>query len=295
MENYNIEELLMDEHISIVANSIFSNELENNMKVFDYPDYETIHFGELRRGAVDDKTITYSYNHFGYRCDPFNKKKEGVRVLFSGCSETEGIGNNVDDIWTKKVYKYLEQNVAVDGYFNLGQSGSGYARIISNLINHMKTYGYADYVFVLFPNIARWTEWIDDKNKYKNIGLSAWHTGKKDKDDTDIKTQRNHMINFIVMIKLFETFCESNNIKLYWATWDKNDEENYKLLRKKDIFKNFISLEFSNIEELIFNENNNKKDKTYFFTRDKHLGTGWHDFFADTFIDNLTRSNNANI
>jgi hypothetical protein len=295
MTKYSIEEVLEDEKINVTANSIFNLGLESKTEVFDYKDYKTIHFGEKLQGIIDDGTIQYDYNRIGYRCDTFNNKKNGVRVLFSGCSETEGIGNNIDDTWTKKVYKYLEQNVATDGYFNLGQSGSGYARIISNLINHMRIYGSADYVFVLFPNIARWTEWINDSDGYKNIGLNAWHDGKKNKDDTDLKTQRDHLINFIVMIKLFEAFCESNNTKLYWATWDKNDEHNYKILSNKTIFKNFISLELTAVEELILNKNNSDKNKTYFFARDNHLGTGWHDYFADSFIDHLTRSKNANI
>jgi len=295
MANYNIEELLEDYDTKMIANSIFSNGLEDGAKVFNYPDYKTIHFGETKRGAIDDGTINYKYNNLGYRCDSFWQKTNGVRVLFSGCSETQGIGNNIEDVWTTKVYKYLEQNYAVDGYFNLALSGSGYARIINNLINHMNIYGSADYVFILFPNIARWTEWIDDSTGYNNIGLNAWHDGKKNKDDTSIKTQRDHLVNFITMIKLFEGFCELNNTKLYWSTWDKNDEYNYKLLNKKQIFKNFIGLDISGVEELILNENNSKKDKKYFFTRDKHLGIGWHDFFADAFIHHLTEDNNANI
>jgi hypothetical protein len=295
MANYNIEELLEDYDTKMIVNSIFSVGLENNARVFDYPDYKTIHFGETQRGAIDDGTINYKYNNLGYRCDTFLQKTDGVRVLFSGCSETAGIGNNIDDMWTTKVYKHLEKNSAVDGYFNLGLSGSGYTRIINNVFNHMKIYGSADYVFILFPNIARWTEWIDDSTGYRNIGLNEWHGLEKNKDDTDIKTQRNNLINFITMIKLFEAFCKLNNTKLYWSTWDKNDEHNYKLLSKKEIFKNFISLEISNIEELLLNESNSKKDKTYFFTRDHHLGVGWQDCFADSFIDRLTRGDNANI
>ena len=295
MANYNIEELFEDKNTKLVANSIFSIGLEDNAKVFDYQDYKTIHFGEIKRGAIDDGTINYKYNNLGYRCDTFWQKTNGVRVLFSGCSETAGIGNNIDNMWSTKVYKYLEQNSAVDGYFNLGLSGSGYTRIINNLINHMNLYGSADYVFILFPNIARWTEWVDDSTGYNNIGLGEWHGGEKNKDDTDIKTQRNNLINFITMIKLFEAFCELNNTKLYWSTWDKNDEYNYKLLSKRQIFKNFVNLELSSVEELILNEINSKKDKTYFFTRDKHLGTGWHDYFADSFIDRLIKDDNANI
>lgn len=295
MIKYNIEEVLKDGKVDISANSIFSSGLENKIQVFDYEDYKTINFGEKLRGVTDDGTIRYDYNPVGYRCDIFNNKKNGVRVLFSGCSETEGVGNNIGDTWTRKVYRYLEQNTATDGYFNLGQSGAGYARIISNLINHMKIYGSADYVFILFPNIARWTEWINDSEGYNNIGLNPWHNGKKNKDDTDLKTQRDHLVNFVVMIKLFEAFCESNNTKLYWATWDAYDEQNYKILSSRGIFKNFISLELPTVEKSILNKKNVYKHKTYFFARDNHLGTGWHDYFADSFIDHLTRSENANI
>jgi hypothetical protein len=295
MIKYDIEELFKDGNVYGVVNSIFSLGLESKTHVFDYKDYKTINFGEKERDVIDDGTIQYDYNPIGYRCDVFNNKKDGVRVLFSGCSETEGIGNNIGDTWTKKVYKHLEQNIAVDGYFNLGQAGAGYARIISNLINHIKIYGSADYVFILFPNIARWTEWINDSEGYRNIGLNPWHDRKKNKDDTNLKTQRDHLINFIIMIKLFEAFCESDNTKLYWATWDKNDEYNYKILSSRGIFKNFISLELPTVERLILNKNTMDKHKTYFFARDNHLGTGWHDYFADSFINHLTRSKNANI
>jgi hypothetical protein len=295
MEMYDITNTIEDENVLVNINSVFSNDLENNMKVFSHPNYETIHVAELRRNVIDDEKIKYQYNMLGYRSDPFIKKTKTPRIVFSGCSETEGVGHNLENVWSKIVYNYLSKDKEFDGFFNLGLNGSGFARIISNLLNYIKTYGSPDYIFILFPNIGRWTEWVDDIQKYQNIGVNPWIGEPKDKDDTDIKLQRDLLIEFILLIKQLEYTCELNNTKLYWSTWDPADEKNYQILINKKIIKNFINIKFESILQKIQSPDNYNKDETYFWARDKHMGTGFHELFADAFIDNLTRNDNANI
>jgi hypothetical protein len=282
---------------NFLSESIGSTFLEKNINLLKNEKYKTIHLSEIVRDAKDDGSIVYNYNESGYRCDNFTKQTDRVRVVFSGCSETEGVGNNIEDTWSFLVHKYLKNYYDVDGYFNLGLSGIGYEKIISNLLNFIKIYGDPDYIFILLPNIGRWIEWIDDYKGYQQIGLNPWHNGKKNKNDTTLKDQRDILINFILTMRLFESYCEAKNIKLLWATWDQKDEDNYSFLLKKGIFKNFIRVKNDKIEaSLLVDKTNNPKK---LLARDGHLGLGFHELWADAFIDNFIKQklgeNNAKI
>jgi len=285
-----------DSYLSISIGTTF---LEKNFNILSNDQYKTLHLSEIVRNAKDNGLINYNYNEFGYRCDNFIKEKDSnkIRIVFSGCSETEGVGNNIEDTWSFLFYRYLSNNYNTDGYFNLGLSGSGYQKIISNLLNFIKIYDGVDYIFILLPNIARWIEWIDDSSGYKEIGLDPWHNKPKRKNDTTIKNQRDILINFILTIRLFESYCEEKNIKLLWATWDQKDEDNYDFLLKKRVFKNFIRIENDKIlESLLIDKTNNTKK---LLARDGHLGFGFHELWADAFIDNFIKQklgeNNAKI
>lgn len=277
--------------------SIGSTFLEKNGNLQLNQKYRTIHLSEIIRNAKDDGSVVYNYNESGYRCNDFIKRTDKVRIVFSGCSETEGVGNNIEDTWSFLFYQYLKNNYKTDGYFNLGLSGFGHEKIISNLLNFIKIYGDPDYIFILLPNIARWIEWIDESKGYEQIGLSPWHENKKNKDDTTLKDQRDLLISFILIMRLFESYCEGKNIKLLWATWDQKDEDNYSFLLKNGIFKNFIRIQNDQIKEVLLSNKTNNPKKL--LARDGHLGLGFHELWADAFIDNFIKQklgeNNAKI
>jgi hypothetical protein len=287
VQHYDISHIFNNQNTKNVANSIFSLGLEKNVNLIEDKKQFSIHSTEIKKNVKDDKSISYLYNNDGYRCDNFVVKNKKSRAIFSGCSETEGVGNNIEDTWSFLTYQQLLKSNDLDGYFNLGLSGSGHNRIISNIINHIKIYGNPNYIFILFPNIARWTEWIDDEIEYMNIGLGPYQTDILDKDFTSIKKQRDLMIHFISIMKIFELFCYQNKIKLFWSTWEAADEENYKFLSDQNIFNNFIYINNLNIRHFIKGEIKNNQNDRYFLARDNHLGTGFHKYFANGFISKI--------
>ena len=62
-----------------------------------------------------DKSFTYKFNSYGFRCDEFTDKPT---IMFLGCSNTCGIGLPIENIWPELVSKNLNMHCA-----NLGQGG----------------------------------------------------------------------------------------------------------------------------------------------------------------------------
>ena len=87
---------------------------------------------ELKSGAIDDNSITYQYNEDFFRADPFTKNHDGKHILFGGCSETEGVGGNIEDSWSHMLYSKISKEEKCSGFFNLGKSGWGWSRLIIN-------------------------------------------------------------------------------------------------------------------------------------------------------------------
>lgn len=75
-----------------------------------------------------DKEIEYKYNSWGYRTKEFSELSDEYMVVF-GCSFTEGIGLQYDDIWSTKLSKELKVDV-----LNLGIGGSGPDTVFYNTI-----------------------------------------------------------------------------------------------------------------------------------------------------------------
>lgn len=66
-----------------------------------------------------DKKIEYKYNSWGYRTKEFDDLNNDY-ILTLGCSFTEGIGLDYDDMWSTKLSKKLNLDV-----FNMGMGGTG--------------------------------------------------------------------------------------------------------------------------------------------------------------------------
>lgn len=311
MENYPITNHMLDTSTNFEAvQAVLNNKFDIN---FDYLHSKsknatiTMHHSEevqnerLSLDIVDDKSIIYNYNQDHFRCDEFNSNHSGKHIVFSGCSETEGVGANIEENWSYKLYSEISQNEKTSGYYNLGLSGSGYLKIINNLMIYIEKFGKPDLIFILFPNIARWTEWIDDRNGYAWIGLDPFNPKPVDVSRaSDEKTLMVNSINFTSTLRLFEKYCESSGIKLFWSTWDGHDEKTYNTLVNNQTFKSFVPMNMLDFHLSLSNNILTKKDfiKTNknLFRRDTHLGNVYHDYFSNVFLSAYSKEmNNANL
>lgn len=298
MTDYNIN--FNDKSIDLVK-EIFTNNFGINpeylkAKNFFNQNNITLHQYEIQQKIKDDKTVLYSYNSDYFRSDEFIKNHKGINILFSGCSETEGVGANIENNWSHMIYQYIKNNNITSGYFNLGLAGNSFDKIINDIINYINNYGNPNIIFILFPNLGRWYEWVDNSLGYQRIGVGPWIGKDLDNDYTTIKTQRDQIIDFTIKIKMLELYCNSNKIDLYWSCWDKYEEKN---LNSIYAFNNFIFLDINNFEKELFKKTKNesilKKNPDYFFRRDGHFGQAWNNYFMEKFLIAAKDNKNANI
>ncbi len=302
---FNNEEDLKKHSYTNTAHGILTNNFSY------YPDVEamfteqpfgiTVHQSEKlidKDWQKYDNSVKYLYNSMGFRCDEFKKEHSETHILFSGCSETEGVGDNIENNWSYLLFNKINQKIKTTGYFNLGKSSSGFNRIINDVIVYMQKYGKPDIIFILFPNIARWTEWVSNDVGYKSIGVAP-NNNKKEKvdiDTTSIKQQRDLILQFILLIRLLELYCKDNHIKLYWSSWDVAEENNYNNLQSINSFNRFVNFNLELFINKILKETVEQekiiKEKNYILRRDGHLGQVFHNHFSEKFFNYFIEENN---
>lgn len=106
-----------------------------------------------------ETSITYTYNSHGFRTRDFDLKSVRPRILFLGCSHTEGIGLKEEDTWVHKVSDHFSE---YDCY-NMGLAGSSgdtVARFLYNCRNILSP----TVVFILWPDTCRF-------DTFQSVGL----------------------------------------------------------------------------------------------------------------------------
>lgn len=212
----------------------------------DYPDlYESFNYRFVDGYHVLDKIdperihedkqdwkVTYRYNSDWFRCDQFTKTHNGLHVVFSGCSNTEGVGNDIENTWSHMVYKELSKTYNLSGYFNIGKGGYGWHKIINNFVAYVREYGAPDILAILHPNLIRYYVWEES-----NDGSSQWayrqkfpyHTQNIKEDGPMLSTVEEHRDEFPVWAtswNLFLEYCKSIGTKVVWSIWDEYEAAN---------------------------------------------------------------------
>lgn len=241
-----------------------------------------------------DDSVRYYFNSLGYRSDEFTKNHNGEHVLFAGCSETEGVGGNLDLCWSYMTYKKLSETTKLSGFFNLSRGGWGHDVIVANIIQYVNTYGKPSKIYMLLPNLSRDFEYrgcFYEKEFYQ-YGIKTPYFFLKDTILPDgtaqkrqtLEEQRALVVKFISLIKLFEEYCISNSIELVWSTYSIPDGENYKAL---NVFKNFIQMPDTNkiiLKTKTMLDEEIHKRKNLLKKRDGHAGYLNHYWWSQTFL-----------
>lgn len=198
---------------------------------------------ELDKVKKYTEDVEYIFNSFGFRSDEFKKDHKGAHILFAGCSETEGAGGNLDALWAKMAYDEINKKQITSGFFNLGRSGWGWQVILANILVYIKEYGAPDAIFILFPNIGRFYSWKNSETSlemFSHVGKAPnFSSNPSTKGSLTVEEQRNLFVSFSLSIKMLESLCSLNNIKLVWGTWDLYDELNF---NSCEMFSNFIKM-----------------------------------------------------
>ena len=247
---------------------------------------------ELELG-VDDGTVTYIYNSDFFRCDEFGSYNSKYHVVFGGCSETEGVGGNLDQSWSHKVYSELKENYDVGGYYSLGKSGNGWHKIALSLIEYVNRYGKPTHFFVLLPNIGRNYYWNKDRKawaydqKYVDPG---WEVSPHKKENSfDVDEHKKQFIEFAVGWKIFQSYCSTNNIKILYSTWDFSENNN--LILYDNHLKNFHPIPHeAELQQFIEKKYPALKlPKNALKKRDGHRGDLVHEYWKESFIKEIEK------
>ena len=274
-----------------LLNSLFKNEFDQTWSLND--PYKSMNVGNreftvaptearLPDDFKDDGSVIYKYNSDWYRSDDFNKNQTSkFHILFNGCSETEGIGGNIEDSWAKIMHTSLSKKYDVGNFYNLGRAGTGWHQCILNFFVYEEKYGTPTHYFVLLPNIGRNFLWSENNlggwdycQKY--VAREKFSGFLNKKNLISIEDQKNDLMDFMISWKVFEKYCDSKNINLLVSSWDLAELENICFMRQnKSVFK-------MNEEDarnfLIKNKKTLSLEK-----RDKHKGRSFHEWWAYEF------------
>lgn len=229
-----------------------------------------------KRINLENNSIKYKLNNNMFRSENFKKNHQGTHILFAGCSETFGEGGNIENNWTSLVYDKLKENNELSGYFNLGYPGFSWEEIITYIKMYIYNFGKPDIIAILAPNLIRsYLYDLEEKDWYMNVSR-----GPIKKEKEYMKTYSDKFVIWSIALDNFINYCNQMGIKIIWSTWSCNENNN---ISRSQIFKeSFFELNYMKIKEDFTNieEEDIKR-------RDGHMGTLWHKYVADQFLNRL--------
>ena len=171
-------------------------------------------------GWLDDRAISYTFNTHGFRCEEFDSRESWLAL---GCSFTEGVGLNIDDVWVSMLKKHIDKHI-----WNLG-IGSGAMdtcfRVLDYYIDKLNVQG----VFLLHPPYHRFELFVNGIVQLylpSNIGthddiFKSWYS---DENNAKFNVQKN----LLAMKKI----CDDKNIKFITRpSTDLNSGKSYRKAR----------------------------------------------------------------
>jgi hypothetical protein len=245
-----------------------------------------------------------------------------VDILFSGCSQTFGIGVEDGEIWGEIVAKNLGLT-----YNNLSFRAGSAMQCILNIFNYCKKYGNPKYILCAFPPLTRTFAFVDSEfltskpyehllRKRYGVDLGPYRSIEVAKKDTYLKmpltvdqafsNEHRVWVN-LMFISMLETYCHSNNIKLLWTNWvdvynNKNELMNTEFNNYFTIDKNWdqtVPLKETDLSKYNKCHQDMKKSHSKSFDRGTdwelhpnahylgHWGSHTHTHVAENFIEEI--------
>lgn len=265
----------------------FGHEWENSNKELTITPVE-----QLQNVKHDDGSIKYKYNNEWFRSDDFtNIHNSKYHVLFGGCSETEGIASPIEEVWSKMLYEDLKNKYDIDGFYSIARSGFGWQKVILNFMIYVEKYGFPTHFFILLPNLGRFFKWDEEQETWRYVQKAPPTEVIPPKDRNffnDVTTPLDHkgfLINFLVSWKLFEKYCEANNVKLLCSTWDYLEGQN---IDRVITLKSFFRMSSSEVQDYIQSVRpDGKLNPGDLKRRDGHSGKLIHEYWLKSFEEEI--------
>lgn len=215
--------------------------------------------------------ITYKFNNYGFRCDDFIPSDH--RLVFLGCSVTEGIGLPLEETFSYQIYNYVKKEIKKDfPYWNLGLGGCGLDSII-RCYNNFSTMLRPQVVIALFPSYRlEYFSEISDK----------WYAVLPNNDEEKIFLKNPFLLNSEIItysieknLVMLDLLLERYSSMLIWDKWD---DEGFKKVNVSNLrnLQNYVDAWYPAIKNTL----NDVK------ARDgKHHGKNTHKEFAKIILD----------
>lgn len=241
--------------------------------------------------SIDTPQHDKEKNLLLFRCDEFKKEQDGKHVLFTGCSVTQGVGLELEEVWAHKLYTKISENEKVSGYYNLGVAGTGIFFIVSNLFKYFNNYGNPDAIFINLPDMLRFYAVQEVGTEIKkpylhedmvNILSNSIYHDQDWSSEQDILSY-SRWVNYYDYVMMLESYCKTNNIKLFIFSYDGATNETFKKFELESFYDiNPIYI----IDQLIEYAADNKVDEYFLTARDKmHEGHGLHGKWAEKMFE----------
>lgn len=255
----------------------------NNNTTYDGVCPDCNHYGACTQERKDhiypDPLISYHINNYGYRSDDIDEKYASENFLFSGCSNTFGVGIPYESIWAYQLNKDLDG----EKFINLGINSGSYKTIVFDIFSYIRNFGKPKGVFVLFPNMERHIGFTQNKD----IFVKVYRNPKGDEDlqkYLDVIPEDVNIFDFYHTVMMLEDYLEKIEVPFIWDTWD---EKLNKRILKTQGFKNYGNLNdpeiFHKVDSM---EKNLKFDTPYWeIARDlEHFGVKVHVYYSQLFL-----------
>lgn len=252
---------------SSVGSIDYNEYMVSNIFYNDFIKYETTH------NAVKNNK-NFHFNLHGYRSPEFINNPD---FLFSGCSITEGIGLDVDQIWYELLIKKVGGTHASVAY-----AGDSVVGQVLKIFSYIKNFGPPKHIICLFPNFDRILIYnnkslLGSKMFFKNYNenyhkkimsdnnssiekkqyVSSLFKSSSDIYDTEgrnkyfkiplyanevITQEISHMYS-AQMINILSQYCKSLGIKFIWSTWDFPSAQIINKIKNNDYFAEYVDVE----------------------------------------------------
>ena len=116
-----------------------------------------------KNNLYSNKDVVYKFNNYGFRCDDFSSAElYPYRIVFTGCSYTEGIGLPLEQTWPKIFHSKLCSELGYQmPYWNLAAAASS----TDHILRHQHCYNELlkpQIVVCLLPYLKRRERWMGD-------------------------------------------------------------------------------------------------------------------------------------
>lgn len=223
---------------------------------------------------LDKQDVVYNYNNEGFRCDDFTTDTSKNTILYAGCSQTEGMGGNIDEAWSYIMHKELYPELP---FLSVARAGYGWQKIIANIIVYIEKYGRPKIIYALLPNVMRY--WKYSLEDYTWNYVQDIPTIERSEDEKD--AYKKAIVDFFAGWGVFEKYLESINVKLLWSTWARMDAKHYQTYYEDN--GSFFYMHQDELEHFVLE--NSSGAKSDLVKRDGHDGPVVNKFWSKKFIE----------